>query len=70
MAPVLEQVAKEVGDKAHVFEMDIAKTDTYGNYGIVGIPTIIFFKGGQEAGRMIGVVKKDKIIEKLNALAV
>lgn len=69
MAPVLEQVAQEMAGKAEVFDMDIAKTDTYSNYGIMGIPTLIFFKGGQEAGRMIGVVKKDKILDKIKSLS-
>jgi len=68
MAPVMEQVAQETAGKADVFEMDIATTDTYSKYGIFGIPTLIFFKGGKEAGRMVGVVKKEKIVETIDKI--
>lgn len=69
MAPVLEQVARDTAGKAEVFDMDIARTDTYVRFGVSGIPTLIFFKNGLEAGRLIGVVKKEKILEKLSSLA-
>jgi thioredoxin 1 len=34
-------------------------------YGIMGIPTLILFKGGQDVERITGYKPKDKIVSKL-----
>lgn len=57
MAPVLDDVARR-----HAGEVLVAKLDTDRNpatglrLGIRGIPTLIFFKKGQEVGRRVGAV--------------
>ncbi|MEW5941413.1 MAG: thioredoxin family protein [Chloroflexota bacterium] len=35
------------------------------HYGILGIPTLMFFKGGQLVERMTGYLPKDKLVAKL-----
>jgi thioredoxin 2 len=57
MAPVLDEVARR-----HAGELLVTKLDTDHNpatgqrFGIRGIPTLILFKKGQEAGRRVGAV--------------
>jgi thioredoxin 1 len=41
---------------------------TPGKYGIMGIPTMIIFNGGQEVERLVGARPKKSIAERLDAL--
>ncbi|MBC7798219.1 MAG: thioredoxin [Pyrinomonadaceae bacterium] len=68
IAPAVEAVAEQYAGKAQVFKMNVDDNmDTPSRYGIKGIPTLILFKDGQEAERLVGAVSKDaiaKLIEK------
>jgi thioredoxin 1 len=37
-------------------------------YGIMGIPTLIFFKDGKEVDRIVGAAPKQMMIKKLDAI--
>jgi thioredoxin 1 len=55
IAPVVEQVAKELDGQIKVLKMDIdANPATPGRLGIMSIPTLIIFKDGQAAERTVG----------------
>jgi thioredoxin 1 len=61
IAPHVEELAKEYSDKALIAKMDTdANPMTPTRYGIMGIPTLIFFKGGKEVDRMVGVPRQPK----------
>ena len=65
---MLEQIAGEIGDKVKLFEIDIDKNqETPSQFGIMSIPALLFFKGGQEVNRL-GPAKKDQIVQALEAL--
>ncbi len=68
IAPSVEAVAEQFADKASVVKMNVDDNmDTPSRYGIKGIPTLILFKGGQEAERVVGAVSRDaiaKLVEK------
>lgn len=56
LAPVLEQVAKEIHGKAVIAKIDIdneQKTATH--FQITSVPTMILFKNGKEVGRLVGL---------------
>jgi thioredoxin 1 len=60
VAPVVEEIAEEYGDHLRVAKMDVdSNQQTPSNYGIQGIPTLILFKNGEEAARVIGFRPKD-----------
>ena len=66
---MVEQVAKEMEGKANVYELDIDQApNTSSEFGVMSIPALLFFKGGQVQARMVGGVKKDKIVEQLKKL--
>ena len=66
IAPVVEELAEECGDKLRVVKMDVdANPKTPQNLGIMGIPTLILFKGGEEATRIVGFRPKDALAEVL-----
>jgi len=63
---VVEQVAKEYAGKLKVVGLDAHNNyDTTSNYGVMGIPTLIFFKGGKEVGRSVGAMKKERLVEEI-----
>lgn len=66
VSPIVEDVAGEHPEMA-VFKMDIdANPETPKKFGIMSIPTLLFFEKGVERARIIGVKTKEDI---LNALA-
>jgi thioredoxin 1 len=68
IAPVVEELAKAYDGRA-----GFAKINTDENVkvatqlGIMGIPTLILFKGGQEVDRIVGFVPRRVIEQKLQA---
>src|SRR2546429_849726 len=48
VAPVLEEIAKEMGDKVKIVKLDIdANPNTARDYQVLSVPTLTVFKGGQ-----------------------
>lgn len=56
LAPVLEQVAKDVEGKAVIGKIDIDNEQkTASQFQITSVPTMILFKNGKEVGRLVGL---------------
>jgi len=71
IAPVVEQVAQEMGDRVKVVKMDVdANPQTSIRLGVMSVPTLIIFKDGQAAERTVGYRSglKTDLTEKLLAL--
>jgi thioredoxin 1 len=68
IAPSVEAVAEQFGDQANIMKMDVDNNImTPQKYGVKGIPTLILFKNGAEAERVVGAVSRDaiaKMVEK------
>ena len=66
VAPVLEEVASEQGDKIRIAKLDVdANPITAGRFGVRAIPTMILFKSGREAERIVGYHPKPQLMQKL-----
>jgi thioredoxin 1 len=66
IAPFVDQIADEYAGKIKVGKLDAdAHPDVLMKYGIMGIPTLILFKGGQPVERITGYQPKEKITGKL-----
>ena len=65
IAPVLDEIAKEYGDKLTIAKLDIdANPSTPGKYGIRGIPTVILYKDGQAHAQKVGALTgRDDLVE-------
>ena len=62
LAPTVHRVADEYAGKAKVVKLNVDDNNqTAQRYGIKGIPTLILFKDGNEADRIIGATSKDNI---------
>jgi thioredoxin 1 len=67
VAPVLEDVANEQGEKIRIVKLDVdANPITAGRFGVRAIPTMILFKNGREADRIVGYHPKPQLMTKLN----
>lgn len=71
LGPVIEELAEEFeGKGVKIAKMNVDEaTDMPGKYGVMSIPTLILFKGGEPVEQMVGVQSKEKLAEKLSALA-
>jgi len=68
-APIIEELAEEYQGKAKILSLDVDKSQqTAGQYQVMSIPTLIFFKNGKEVERLMGLQQKEVLKEKLNSL--
>jgi thioredoxin len=67
MAPVLNEVAKEVGPGVQVCKVNVEQYQSLASkYAIRGIPTMLLFRNGKEINRFVGVKSRDFLLEKIN----
>ncbi len=72
LGPILDDVAKEVGAKALVVKVDIdveENGELAQQYGIRGIPTMIFFKNGEATKTLVGLQPKAELVKSLEELS-
>lgn len=63
LAPILEEVAKDLPNlKIVKINVDNAQNLAQ-QYGVMSIPTVYLFDGGMNAGRFVGVKAKEEIID-------
>lgn len=66
IAPIVDEIATEANGKLLVGKLDADQyQDILMRYGIMGIPTLILFKGGEPVARITGFQSKDKIMDKI-----
>lgn len=64
LAPVLEQVAKEIKGQAAIGKVDIdVEQKTATRFQITSVPTMILFKDGKEVNRLVGLRNAEAIKE-------
>lgn len=69
LAPVIEALAEEFEGKVKVGKLNVDNApDTAQKYGIMSIPTLLYFKNGELVNKSIGVVAKSEIEQVLNSL--
>ncbi len=62
MAPVLDEVSQEVGDKAAVYKVDVDQEMALAQqFNIMSVPTMIVFKGGKPVQQFVGMQPKQTI---------
>ena len=69
IAPYVEEVAKEYGEKIRVGKLDVDSSQkTAAEFGIRSIPSLLIFKDGKVAEQIIGAVPKKEIVKKLESV--
>lgn len=68
IAPILDEMASEYGDKVKICKMDVdASRETPMKYNVRGIPTLIIFKGGDVDSMKVGAVSRAQLSEFIGA---
>lgn len=69
MNPIIDNLADEFDGKAKLAKINIDEYDGLANeYHIMGVPTLLFFKGGNLIERTEGVLAQAAIADKINGL--
>ena len=67
LSPTVEKVANETAGKVKVVKVNVDEAqDIAAKYSIMSIPTLLVFVNGEISDQLIGLVQKDKIMDKLN----
>jgi len=65
--PIVKQLAQDWDGKVKVVKLDSDENPTIlTQFGVLGIPTLMLFKGGQVKERVTGYQSKEKLLTKLN----
>lgn len=65
-APILEEVKKNVGDKANIVKVDVDNNQELARkYNVQSIPTLIMFKNGEAIWRAVGLQQADVLEAKI-----
>lgn len=66
IAPFVDQIAAENTGKLEVRKVDVdSEQELVMQYGIMSIPTLLLFKGGQVVEQIVGAIPKSAIEEKI-----
>jgi thioredoxin 1 len=64
--PIVEELAQEWDGKLKVVKLDIdTNVDTTMKFGVMGVPTLMLFVGGEPVERLTGFMPKKRIVAKL-----
>ena len=68
LAPVIEDLGGKYNGKAVVAKVDVDQNQGLAaRYGVMSIPTVVFFKDGKEIGRKVGVMPAGAYTQVLDA---
>ncbi|MEU5992249.1 thioredoxin [Spirillospora sp. NPDC047418] len=64
IAPILEQIAQEKDGKLKIAKMDYdANPKTPNEFGVMGLPTLVLFKGGEAVQQIVGAKPKRALLK-------
>ena len=66
MSPVVDEIAKSCSDKVKVCKLNVDEApDVASKYGVMSIPTLIFFENGNVVDTIVGLTSKAELLAKL-----
>ena len=67
LLPIVEELAGEYGDKIKIAKFNIDNgAEIAGRYGIMGVPAIFFFKGGEKIESLSGFKPKNVLKDSID----
>lgn len=67
IAPILDQVAAEYGDRLNIVKVDVDDNQaTAAKFGIRGVPTLMLFKDGEAVQTKVGAMSKSQLTDFLD----
>ena len=69
IAPIVEELAEEYHDRVNIGKCDVdSNDDIVAEFRIRNIPTILFFKNGEQVDKHVGAISKGDLKAKIEAL--
>ena len=70
LLPVVEQLSEEYDGKVIICKCDVGEDgdEIAAQYRVRNVPTILFFKGGQQVDKHVGTADKEQLKAKIDAL--
>jgi thioredoxin 1 len=69
VSPIVEEIGKDYDGKLKVGKLNVDESSqTASRYGIMSIPSVLFFKGGEVVDQIVGAVPKRQFIEKIDRI--
>ena len=68
ISPALEEISNSLNGKVTILKLNVDENPaTAAKYGVMSIPTLMLFKGGQLASRQVGAAPKQKLQQWISA---
>ncbi|MHA0856703.1 thioredoxin [Paenibacillus sp. CMAA1364] len=62
IAPILDELSTDLGDSVKIAKVNVDDNpETASRFGVMSIPTLIFFKDGQPVDKVVGLNSKDAL---------
>lgn len=66
LSPTLDEVSEEFDDRVNIVKVDVDESEDLAmTYGIRSVPTVLFFKNGQQVDKFVGALPKSEIVSKI-----
>ncbi|MGH2527985.1 MAG: thioredoxin [Actinomycetota bacterium] len=67
VSPVVEEIGQEKGESLRVAKLNIDENpEVTRRYGVMSIPTLMLFKGGEEKARVVGARGKEALLREID----
>jgi thioredoxin 1 len=67
--PVLDELAEAWGERIRIVKLDVeTNPHTAARYGVRSIPTLVLFDGGEERDRLVNVIRRQAIEDRIGNL--
>ncbi|GAB6927095.1 thioredoxin [Paenibacillus sp. JCM 10914] len=62
LAPILDELSSELGDDVKIAKVNVDENpESAARFGVMSIPTMIFFKDGQPVDKVVGLNSKEAL---------
>jgi thioredoxin 1 len=69
LEPIVAELAGDYQGRLKVVKVDIDHArDTAAKFGVMSVPTVFLFKGGQVRDQVVGLVPKSQLTQKIDAV--
>jgi thioredoxin 1 len=69
VAPIIEELADDYEGRVNIGKCNVDDNDELpAQFGIRNIPTVLFFKDGQQVDKQVGTTQKSTFVQKIDAL--
>ncbi len=66
LGPVLDEISEELKEKIKIVKLNTDENlKTAKEYSIIGLPSLLVFKGGQAVERLVGLMPKTSIVSNI-----